>query len=95
MAWLNQRWWYGLSALYAVGVVGASVLWPGPNAAPDYQSASTRVAPASPPVDDPIKPGYISRVSAEGSARVFWSVPEDGQVSLTIEIPPEKRTAGE
>jgi hypothetical protein len=90
MARFDQRWWYGISALYAVGVVTASVLWPGPGAAPEFKTTAQRVQPATPPVDDAIKPGYISRTSAEGSARVFWSVPEDGQVSLTIEIPPKK-----
>lgn len=91
MASFNPRWWYGICALYAVLVVGVAIIWPGTGEAPMYSVAAAREVPASPPVDDEIKPGYISRISAEGSARVFWTVPESGEVSLTIEIPPEEK----
>jgi hypothetical protein len=79
-----------LCALYAVGMVAAALVWPGPGKAPKPSSAPKAAPAATPAADESVKPGYFSRTSAEGSARVFWSVPEDGKVSLTIEIPPEK-----
>jgi hypothetical protein len=85
----KQLWWYGLSALYAMAIIGVSLLWPGPGAAPPMPAWRKPPAPATPPVDTSTAPSYFSRTSAEGSARVFWSMPENGEVKMTIEIPPE------
>lgn len=87
----QHLWWYGLSVLYAVATIGASLLWPGPGAAPPVPAMPARAIPATPPMDQSSAPSYFSRTSAEGSARVFWSVPESGEVKMTIAIPPEKK----
>jgi hypothetical protein len=87
----QHLWWYGLSALYAVAIVGVSLLWPGPGAAPALPAMPQRSAPATPPMEQTTSPSYFSRTSAEGSARVFWSMPENGEVKMTIAIPPESK----
>jgi hypothetical protein len=72
-------------------MIAAALLWPGAGKAPQ-PAAKLQAAPAAAPaVDHYAKPGYFSRTSAEGSARVFWTVPEKGSVSLTIVLPPDSK----
>ena len=77
-----------LSVLWAGAATALSCLAPGPGQPPPQPKQHIPRHANLPPVVGEGS-GYISMSSAEGSARVFWTVPESGNVKIKIEIPPQ------
>ena len=69
---------------WPVMVTLCAVLWPGPRQVPEFQAANS--VGANPTVIPPVDSGTQLALAEDGSARIFWTIPEEGVVELTIEI---------
>lgn len=83
----------GLSLLWASAAAALSCLAPGPGQPPPQPKQHPPRHANLPPVVGEGS-GYISMSGAEGSARVFWTMPEQGRVKVSVEIPPRGKSPG-
>ncbi len=87
------RPWIIAASVWPPLVIAAAFIWPGPDEQEELQHYYDRPAydAAVPPLDRGASSGELTVSDSEGSARIFWTQPESGKVSVTIEVPPEKK----
>ena len=69
---------------WPVVAIALTLVWPGPQLPPVFTVDNS--VGAQPTVEPPVDSGTQLALNENGTARIFWEIPEDGVVQLTIEI---------